>query len=285
MAGAAFSADGLRVATWSWDNLIYVWDVASQSILTTLRGHRDGIRSVCFNTTANRLVSASFDGTIRLWAVPGGTQLQELPMPGASTATYAPNGANIAVGTDSGLIQILDGSAGRSVRALPGHTTPVISLAFSPDSTRLASAAYSDRTARLWDVSTGGQLLSFSGHEKGVMSVAFRPDGDVVASGSLDGTVRFWNARAAGSILTGHTGSVAALKVANPGGPVMSVSTDGTVRVWDPVSGRSDRLDLDRGQRPVWPPYFGLTMRPPRVAVPRGWGRARRCSISHRERR
>ena len=125
VAGATFSADGLRVATWSWDNLIYVWDVASQSILSTLRGHRDGIRSVCFNTTADRLVSASFDGTIRLWAVPGGTQLQELPMPGASTATYAPNGANIAVGTDSGVIQILDGSAGRIVRDLPGHTTSV----------------------------------------------------------------------------------------------------------------------------------------------------------------
>ena len=100
------------------------------------------------------------------------------------------------------------------------------------------------------------------------MSVAFGPDGNVVASGSLDGTVRLWNARAAGSILTGHTERVAAVKVANPGGAVMSVSMDGTVRVWDSASGSSNRLDLDRAQQPILPPYFGLAMRPPRIAVP-----------------
>ena len=224
VVGAAFSADGLRVATWSWDNLIYVWDLASQSILTTLRGHRDGIRSVCFDTTANRLVSASFDGTIRLWAVPGGTQLQELPMPGASTATCAPNGANIAVGTDSGVIQILDGSAGRIVRALPGHTTSVISLAFSPDSTRLASAAFrrSDRASlgRLDRRSASLVLRTREGRDERGVPTRWRRRGQRIVG--WDGAFLECQGRRLHSYRPHRR--VAAVKVANPGGAVISVS-------------------------------------------------------------
>ena len=76
------------------------------------------------------------------------------------------------------------------------HTSAVISVAFSPDGSRLASAGgSSDCTVRLWDVKSANLLRTLTGHASVVYSVAFSPDGSKLASagGVYDETVRLWN--------------------------------------------------------------------------------------------
>jgi WD40 repeat protein len=68
----------------------------------------------------------------------------------------------------------------------------VLSVAFSPDGTTLASGS-SDKTVRLWEVSSGRALRVLRGHKSQVTSVAFRPDGRTLTSASADGTVRLWD--------------------------------------------------------------------------------------------
>ena len=69
-----------------------------------------------------------------------------------------------------------------------------MSVAFSPDGTRLATAG-ADHTARLWDVQTGQPLLECKGHTDSVYGVTFSPDGMWLATASLDRTARLWDAR------------------------------------------------------------------------------------------
>src|SRR5438270_780808 len=90
-------------------------------------------------------------------------------------------------------MKLWDAATGRELLTLKGHTGPVMSVAFSPDGARLASASY-DRTVRLWDATTGGELLALTGHTGSVWDVAFSPDGTRLASASLDQTVRLWDA-------------------------------------------------------------------------------------------
>jgi hypothetical protein len=74
-----------------------------------------------------------------------------------------------------------------------GHAGPVNSVAFSPDSSILASGSW-DNTIVLWDVKTRKAIGEFlTGHRGEVNSVSFSPDGSILASGSRDQTVVLWD--------------------------------------------------------------------------------------------
>jgi WD40 repeat protein len=78
------------------------------------------------------------------------------------------------------------------LQTLEGHSNFVTSVAFSHDSTRLASAS-DDRTVKVWDAASGACLEKLEGHSKKVNSVAFSHDSTRLASASDDRTVKVWD--------------------------------------------------------------------------------------------
>ncbi|CAE6441964.1 unnamed protein product [Rhizoctonia solani] len=75
-----------------------------------------------------------------------------------------------------------------------GHTSPVTSVAFSPDGNSIASGSY-DKTIQTWDAHRPSPIgKPLTGHSGSiVLSVAYSPLGDVIASGSYDYTIRLWD--------------------------------------------------------------------------------------------
>ncbi|MBM3839996.1 MAG: hypothetical protein FJ398_18930 [Verrucomicrobia bacterium] len=63
----AFSADGRRLASASWDQTVKVWDIATGQETLTLKGHAAPIVSVAFSADGTRLASAILDGTVKVW--------------------------------------------------------------------------------------------------------------------------------------------------------------------------------------------------------------------------
>jgi WD40 repeat protein len=88
-------------------------------------------------------------------------------------------------------IHIWDAATGKHLRTLDGHSTGVMSVAFSPDGTVLASGGI-DNAMRLWDVNTGKQLGETQAHEGHVYMLCFTPDGKQLVSASNE--VRLWDA-------------------------------------------------------------------------------------------
>lgn len=128
---------------------------------------------------------------------------------------------------------------GATLFACRRHATRVTAVAWSPDSTRIASASY-DKTVRIWDVSTDDNLFTYRGHSDRVLSVAWSPDGKRIASASTDRTVQVWDAATGGSIFThaGHTSrQVNAVAWSPDGKLIASAGDDNTVQIWDLATG------------------------------------------------
>ena len=79
---AAFSPDGSRIVTSSWDATARMWDAKTGAALTNLSGHRSWVNSAAFSSDGDRIVSASWDKTARVWDAKTGAVLVTL------SATY-----------------------------------------------------------------------------------------------------------------------------------------------------------------------------------------------------
>jgi WD40 repeat protein len=68
----------------------------------------------------------------------------------------------------------------------------VLTLAFSPDSSKLATGGW-ETVVKIWEVKSGQELGGLAGHTQSVSCVVFNNGGDLVVSASLDQTVRIWD--------------------------------------------------------------------------------------------
>jgi WD40 repeat protein len=151
---------------------------------------------------------------------------------------YSPDKKLIAFGGLNALqIRFRDRKIKESIPVDVVHSYRLNALAFSPDSTLLATAEYECR-ARIWDVATWKLIHELRGHIRPVKWVCFSPDGSLIATASDDCTVRIWNV-ATGKviqILTGHTTPVQQVVFSPKGNQLVTASStassDVTVRIW-----------------------------------------------------
>ncbi|KIL54614.1 hypothetical protein M378DRAFT_47470, partial [Amanita muscaria Koide BX008] len=102
-----------------------------------------------------------------------------------------------------------------------------------------------------------GCLLT--GHTEKVYSVTFSHDGKWAASGSVDRTIRIWDAEIGvlvGGPFKGHTGPVTSVAFSPDGNLLVSGSKDETVCVWDTVTGSLTRDPLRGHSDWVWSVAF-----------------------------
>src|SRR5205807_1069769 len=82
--------------------------------------------------------------------------------------------------------------------------------------------------------------ITLQGHTREVESVTFSADGKRIVSGSLDKTVKVWDAHTGQETLTieGHIGYVTSVAFSSDGRRIASGSYDNTVKVWDAQTGQ-----------------------------------------------
>ncbi|MDO9057494.1 MAG: c-type cytochrome, partial [Bradyrhizobium sp.] len=222
-----------RAATAGADGRIAIWTAGKAEPDAVLEGHEAPIAALAVSPDGATLASASWDRTVRLWPLAGGSaraleghtqnvngvafspdgrtlvsvsydltvRIWPLSGPSAATVVTIPSPLNaVAIGGDG---EIAAGGADGRIYFLTGNGTrsgeaaagprPVISLAISPDGAWLAAAGIGGSVAVI-DRRTRDLARTLVGPGLPVWSVAFMPDSRTLLTGGADSIIRRWNA-------------------------------------------------------------------------------------------
>jgi WD40 repeat protein/serine/threonine protein kinase len=138
------------------------------------------------------VLSASFDGTVRLTELKMGRTVWEIKSSPALRALFTPDGARVLVTTQTGLAQFWDRATGSPVGEPMQHQGPIDAADISRTGDRLATGSR-DRTARLWDGRTGRPLSAPLPVGAPVKQVRFSPDGERLVTVCEADDVRSWD--------------------------------------------------------------------------------------------
>ena len=186
----AFGADPDILLTGESDGTIIQWDLASGRQVRRFSGHDVEIRAIVISADGDTMATADAEGAILVWDFTDGTA-------GERFGPEEEGLTSLAISADGEIV--LWDSTGDRIGRFGSHDGPVVTLAFSPDGTLLASAD-SDAEIQIWSVLERDETIELAGHTNAIVGLAFEAQHGRLLSASQDGIVRVWNPANGGAL-------------------------------------------------------------------------------------
>jgi WD40 repeat protein len=233
---AWMSPDGALAAVWDQtfvsnrgafqQTTTSIWDVNERRVIRTLP--KLPVDSVGFSPDHRLAAVSLYDGGMRIFDLSTGHQV----VTGASTTSCRGPGWGIPVvsrdnrmvadADGCGYVYVWDTETGKRVLLLAGINATAV--AFNPTGDRLAFAS-NDDTATVLDIKSRRRVLELIGHTRTINDVGYSRDGSRIATVSVDGTARIWDAQT-GRLLRVNSDPEAYFQATEPGLPAANSSND-----------------------------------------------------------
>lgn len=156
--------------------------------------HDGVVNRVSFSPDGRRLLSASQDGTAKVWSLEDPVAPVEMKQAGEVTwAAWDEAGARVVTSGADRMARVWDAATGEPLTPPLVHAGIVWRAVFSADGRRVASTGGDGRT-KVWDAATGRLEFAIDTGGEG-RAVAFSPDGSLVATAAFayPGNVQVWD--------------------------------------------------------------------------------------------
>jgi len=210
--------------------------------LTEPMRHSDEVTSARFSGDGRQVVTASKDGTARVWDAQTGQPLAP-PLRHADaviSARFSPDGRWVVTGSSDGTARVWEAKTGQPLAPPLHHQGRVSSAQFSPDGERVVTASL-DGTARVWEARTGQPVTAPLPHKEAVLEAEFSPDSRRVLTASEDRTAQIWDVATSRPTLPPleALAKVVCARFSPDGRRVATVTSDRWVNIWDANTGKS----------------------------------------------
>jgi polar amino acid transport system permease protein len=260
----ALNPNNTQVAIASQDGLVRLWDISQGvSVRLTkdfniakeepwaeeaLSGHKTSVIAVKYTSDGRNLISVGNDGVVLEWdslTSPVRNFESILNISGGPflDAAFDDSGTILAVIDDAGVISVWQLETGEMIQAFEPVENPGSIVSVNVDGTLVATSDGSH--THIWDVQTGLTYLvlegqwedpesedKWLGHDKQVTTMAFSPDGSIIATGSADTTIFFWDLETGEVAWTsdGHWGTVTTMVFNSDSDSLLSGGKDNKIR-------------------------------------------------------
>nr|CAB3267709.1 WD repeat-containing protein 48 [Phallusia mammillata] len=255
--------NGRTLISASSDTTVKVWNAHRKFCMSTLRTHKDYVRSLAYARDKEHVASAGLDRQIFIWDVNTLTSLTTTHntvttsnVSGCKNSIYSvamnDPGTVLAAGSTERVIRVWDPRTCEKRMKLKGHTDNVKALLITRDGTHLLSGS-SDGTIKLWSLGQQRCLATLPIHREGVWTLTTVFDspssfGCVYSSGR-DGRVMcsdFRHPDCNSYVVCEESAPVLRLQLDGKSTPerIYCATTNSSVHSW-PVKPESDKVDVE----------------------------------------
>jgi WD40 repeat protein len=234
ISSVALSGDGKIAVSGGTDGTLRMWDVPNRRQLAVLDDKGGWYRKVVMSDDGKLMATAALGpGQVTLWSVPDRKRLFTVPDKAVDTAITPDGKSFVAIG-DRGVVVWDTATHAERISFDVGKS---IASAFSPDGTMVATT--NENTVHVNRVSDGALLTTLTAHTSGVTAVAFDRTNGVLATGSMDATVRLWNTRdwSSRQVLNVYEGGISTIVISPLGTSVVAAGIGTTINAWNLTSG------------------------------------------------
>jgi WD40 repeat protein len=171
-----------------------LFDAASGRSLGRLEGHEGTINSIAFSPDGLTIATAGEDRSLRVWDVATRREVARLPHDSrVMSVAWSRDGMALVSAEFAGVLRVWDVGAQAVTTTVREPALRFLSVEFTHDDQAIIGGAR-ESVAATWDRHTGQRLVTFEGHSAQVTWVGESPDGALVATVSVDQSVRLWDA-------------------------------------------------------------------------------------------